>query len=139
MKFRWLLVIPFVAVAICCSLTPSVVGKWKVSPDFVSNPPKGLDTVFMTTFARTFKYEFKASHTFKSTMTWGTYTMRGKTILINTLSADGRPVAAKDQPMMSGDLSADGKTLILHIPDLSKVPALAALKDIKMVRDDGSN
>jgi hypothetical protein len=120
-----------------CKSKPTVVGKWKVDPALLSSQPAGLPPGFMTGFGSTFKYEFKADNTFTGSMSTGTYTLDGAGLSMNTKTLMGQDVAkftqGKPVPLMTGELAADGQSMVLHPPDVAKT--MPALANIKMVPD----
>ncbi|MDR3687737.1 MAG: hypothetical protein P4L46_00040 [Fimbriimonas sp.] len=111
-----------------------------MAPEVASSNPAGVPAGFMTGFAGTFKYNFKADKSFEGSMTSGTYTFDDGKLTMNTTKM-GTTALPKPQTM-SGEFSADGKTLTLHPPDIDKVAKLLKvsnldfLKNIKMVRDE---
>ena len=120
-----------------CSSKPSVVGKWKVDPQLAASQPAGLPAGFMGGFASTFKYEFKADNTFTGSMSTGTYTLDGVKLAVTTTTMLGQDISklggSAAKPQMSGELAADGQSLILHPPMMTG--AMAALANVKMVPD----
>lgn len=116
----------------------SVVGKWKVDPALAASNPAGLPQGFMNGFASTFRYTFKANGSFTGSMSTGTYTLKGSKVAMTTRTLGGKPISemggSAAKPQMTGELSADGKVLVLH-PPIGNNPQLQALKNVKMVRD----
>lgn len=122
-----------------CGSKSTVVGKWKVDPALTVDTP-GQPAGFMTGFATTFKYEFKSDGTFTAPMSDGTYTFEGGKLSVTTKKLMGQDLAKMggqtSLPPMTGELSADGSKLTLHLPDSPMLPA--NLKSgIVMVRDSG--
>jgi hypothetical protein len=139
---RYVCLAPLAVLAISGCHHPTVVGKWKVDPDFVkahqNDPPEG----YLIGFSSTFKYELKSDNTFTGSMSGGTYTVDGNNLVMTTTQLLGKDISAQvksagSQALMTGELSDDGKTLTLHVPDASKSMLPASLQSgVKMVRDE---
>ncbi|MBS1728468.1 MAG: hypothetical protein JST51_17255 [Armatimonadetes bacterium] len=121
--------VPLLAVLLtACNHGSDVVGKWSVAPDYIQAHSNMKPEGFMTGFASTFWYDLKKDNTFQGSMSEGTYKVEGSKITITTTKLMGTDVAkipgnqGKTGIDMTGEFSADGKSLTLHPPSNGLLP-----------------
>lgn len=118
----------------CGKGSSSVVGKWKVDPDFQKANANMKPEGFMTGFAGTFWYDLKADNTFQGSMSEGTYKVDGDNITITTTKLMGQSLPGGKGVDMKGEFSNGGKTLTLHAPQNGMLPT-ELQSGIKMAKE----
>ena len=134
---------PFLALATLvltsgCSKPVSVIGKWKVDPALTGAGATPESKGFVIGFASTFHFEFKSDKTFEGAITKGTYSLEGNKLSMKTTEVLGQDVSkaptAAGAVELKGELSEDGKTLILHPNFIDMMPD-SMKNGVPMVRD----
>ncbi|HVT13415.1 MAG TPA: hypothetical protein VHE55_14205 [Fimbriimonadaceae bacterium] len=114
------------AIAGCSHSSGDVVGSWVVDPSLTGPGASPEQKGALIGFASTFHFEFKPDKTWVGAITEGTYTFDGTHLRMKTTKVLGQDVskapAAAGAVEMTGELSSDGKKLILHPPFVNVLP-----------------